>query len=220
MNPRTRRLALYATGLVAIVASGDALAHSYTGLYGWALEHRLGGWQALSWPLEIDVFLVVGELALYIAYLDAWPARQRMWPWATAVVGLAVSVAGNIGHVTATTGRAVTAADRVTAAVSPVAAFAGLMIGLLVLKMSRECATAGLVATDVVALRVAPQEPMDADMLDLVADAERIVREARAEGRAASQRMLAGQLRELGHRFSNAQLREIAKAAGGSQEAA
>jgi hypothetical protein len=50
----------------------------------------LGGWQAESWPAEIDVFLAVGEIALCVAYLDGWPARQRIWPWATALIGLAV----------------------------------------------------------------------------------------------------------------------------------
>jgi hypothetical protein len=53
-----------------VAASLDALAHSYGGLYSWAVQHRLSGWQAMSWPAEIDVFLVVGELALYVAYLD------------------------------------------------------------------------------------------------------------------------------------------------------
>src|ERR1022692_4000367 len=74
---RTRRAALYAIGAIAILASANALAHSYAGLYDWAIHHRLSGWQAMSWPAEIDVFLAVGELALYVAYLDGWPARQR-----------------------------------------------------------------------------------------------------------------------------------------------
>jgi len=138
MNPRTRRLALYAIGAIAILASANALAHSYAGLYDWAVHHRLGGWQAMSWPAEIDVFLAVGELALYVAYLDGWPTRQRIWPWATALVGLAVSVAGNIGHIQAGPGQPVILADRLTAATSPIAAFAGLAIGLLVLKMTRQ----------------------------------------------------------------------------------
>jgi hypothetical protein len=106
MPPRTRRTALYAIGIIAILASADALAHSYAGLYGWAVHHRLGGWQAWSWPAEIDVFVVIGELALYVAYLDAWPARQRLWPWMTAVLGLVVSVAGNVGARPAAAGRA------------------------------------------------------------------------------------------------------------------
>src|ERR1022692_3917719 len=138
MNPRTRRLALYAIAAIAILASANALAHSYAGLYDWAVHHRLAGWQAMSWPAEIDVFLAVGELALYVAYLDGWPARQRIWPWATAITGLAVSVAGNIGHIQAAPGQPVIPADRVTAATSPLAAFAGLAIGLLVLKMTRQ----------------------------------------------------------------------------------
>jgi hypothetical protein len=136
MNPRSRRAAPYAIGAIAILASVNALAHSYAGLYDWAVHHRHGGWQAMSWPAEIDVFLAVGELALYVAYLDGWPARQRIWPWATALTGLAVSVAGNIGHIEAVHGRPVILADRLTAATSPLAAFAGLAIGLLVLKMT------------------------------------------------------------------------------------
>jgi hypothetical protein len=138
VNPRTRRLALYAIGAIAILASANALAHSYAGLYDWAVHHRLTGWQAKSWPAEIDVFLAVGELALYVAYLDAWPAHWRIWPWATALIGLAVSVAGNIGHIQAEPGQPVILADRLTAATSPLAAFAGLTVGLLVLKMTRQ----------------------------------------------------------------------------------
>ena len=138
MNPRSRKAALYAIGAIAIAASVNALAHSYAGLYDWAVHHRLAGWQAMSWPAEIDVFLAVGELALYVAYLDGWPARQRIWPWATALVGLTVSIAGNIGHIQAEPGQQVILADRLTAATSPIAAFAGLAIGLLVLKMTRQ----------------------------------------------------------------------------------
>ncbi len=138
MNPRSRKAALYTIGVIAIAASVNALAHSYAGLYDWALHHRLTGWQAMSWPAEIDVFLAVGELALYVAYLDGWPARQRIWPWVTALVGLTVSIAGNIGHIQAGPGHPVILADRLTAATSPIAAFAGLAIGLLVLKMTRQ----------------------------------------------------------------------------------
>jgi hypothetical protein len=235
MNPRTRRVALYAIGTIAILASLDALAHSYTGLYGWAVHHRLSGWQALSWPAEIDVFLLVGELALYVAYLDAWPGRQRVWPWVTAVTGLIVSVAGNVGHIQAMPGAPVTLADRLTAATSPVAAFAGLMIGLLVLKMNRERAPAGIHAAspayrlsqakplaspdetagssgDDAAAETAPVRPPDKDPL-LVAEAAQIVSTAQANGEYVSRRVLAAQLRARGHRFSNAQLQGIARMA-------
>jgi hypothetical protein len=218
MNPRTRQIALYAIAVLAVLAGADALAHSYTGLYQWAEHHRLGGWQALSWPAEIDVFLVVGELALYVAYLDGWPVRQRIWPWVTAVLGLVVSVAGNIGHVQALPGLPVTAADRVTAAASPVAAFAGLLIGLLVLKMSRQVAPAlsASVRLELVADSDAPEVPSvpaGEDDSPLVRDAVRIIASAEARGQAVSQRSLAAQLRELGYRFSNAQLGSIAHSA-------
>lgn len=203
MNPRTRRVALYGIGAIAVLASLDALAHSYAGLYEWAVHHRLGGWQAWSWPAEIDVFLVAAELALYVAYLDRWPGRQRVWPWVTAVTGLAVSVAGNVGHIVAVPGMPVTAADRATAAVSPLAAFAGLMIGLLMVKMSRQ--------------RGADKTPVGIGVRDdrtqLLADAARIREDARADGRTVSRREMAAQLRERGHRFSNQMLREIASAA-------
>ena len=138
MTPRTRRTALCAIAAIAIAASINALAHSYAGLYAWALHHRLTGWQAVSWPAEIDVFLAVGELALYVAYLDGWPIRQRIWPWATTLVGLIVSVAGNVGHIQPLPGHPVLPADRLTAAASPLAAFAGLTVGLLVLWMNRQ----------------------------------------------------------------------------------
>ncbi len=88
------------------------------------------------------MFLAVGELALYVAYLDGWPTRHRIWPWATALIGLAVSVAGNIGHIQPMPGHPVLLADRLTAATSPLAAFAGLTVGLLVLRMNRRQATA------------------------------------------------------------------------------
>jgi hypothetical protein len=54
------------------------------------------------------------------------------------LIGLGVSVAGNIGHIQPQPGHPVILADRLTAATSPVAAFAGLAIGLLVLKMTRQ----------------------------------------------------------------------------------
>jgi Protein of unknown function (DUF2637) len=233
MNPRTRRIALFVIALIAVLASTDALAHSYAGLYGWAVHHRLGGWQAWSWPAEIDVFLVVGELALYVAYLDAWPGRQRVWPWVTAVTGLTVSVAGNIGHIQPVLGEPVTLADRLTAATSPVAAFAGLMIGLLVLKMSSRASTEELVvppvATEEGHSLISTGEPvalLTAERLNhpaagrrsgqnerLYVDATLIIEAGIAAGQSVSQRALAEQLRERGHRFSNAQLRTISRIA-------
>jgi hypothetical protein len=243
MNPRTRRAALYAIGVIAILASANALAHSYAGLYDWAVHHRLSGWQAKSWPAEIDVFLAVGELALYVAYLDGWPARQRMWPWTTALTGLAVSIAGNIGHIQAVPGHPVILADRFTAATSPIAAFAGLSVGLLVLKMTRQRVHAPVGQPRIVpALVLAP--PPSSNMTagaqpgsgpagdvhtagevarygcrrsprsGVLRDARIIYRNAAARGERISQRTLARQLRGHGHRFPNEHLRLIADSIG------
>jgi hypothetical protein len=244
VNPRTRRAALYAIGVIAMLASANALAHSYAGLYDWAVHHRLSGWQAKSWPAEIDVFLAVGELALYVAYLDGWPTRQRIWPWTTALTGLAVSVAGNIGHIQAVPGHPVILADRLTAATSPIAAFAGLSVGLLVLKMTRQhthiAAPESRLATALVlapppapgnvgagaqpgASPAPPRHPAG-DMVryrtgrgprsGLLRDAGIICRDAAARGERLSQRTLARQLRRHGHRFPNEHLRLIADSIG------
>jgi hypothetical protein len=244
VNPRTRRAALCSIGMIAILASVNALAHSYAGLYDWAVHHRLGGWQAMSWPAEIDVFLAVGELALYIAYLDGWPARQRIWPWATAVTGLAVSIAGNVGHIQAGPGQPVILADRLTAATSPVAAFAGLSVGLLVLRMTRQHADARTrgptpATALVLAARPAgpgrfPHSPAGASPSGhvrragnedeqrgnlepdpgLLRDASAIYHDAATRGERLSQRKLARQLRSHGHRFPNEHLRQIADSIG------
>jgi hypothetical protein len=237
MNPRTRLAALYTIGVIAILASGNALAHSYAGLYDWASTHRLNAWQSLSWPAEIDVFLVIGELALYVAYLDGWSGRHKIWPWATTITGLIVSVIGNVGHIQPLPGQPVTFADRLTAATSPLAAFAGLTIGLLVLKMTRQHATlqarAGITPVGLIlASRLLAHQPasggpdravahgavqmsnVDRRQNPLLEDADRILESARTRGDQVSQRYLAAQLRGRGHRFSNAQLRSIAESIG------
>ena len=185
MNSRTRRVALYAIAGIAILASANALAHSYAGLFDWAVHHRLSGWQAMSWPAEIDVFLAVGELALYVAYLDGWPARQRIWPWATALIGLAVSVAGNIGHIQAEPGQPVIVADRLTAATSPIAAFAGLSVGLLVLKMTRQRASSRPQGSDASAtLMLAARAPGTGRVLSSQRACGHVVNRARRPARA------------------------------------
>jgi hypothetical protein len=227
VSPKTRNAALYAIAVIAIAASANALAHSYAGLYAWAIHHRLTGWQAMSWPAEIDVFLAVGELALYVAYLDGWSVRHRVWPWATALTGLAVSVAGNVGHIQAEPGYPVTLADRLTAATSPLAAFAGLSVGLLVVKMTRErtvtqpgraSTPAALVLSPPPAatvLRVRPpQDTAAGPDARLLHDARDIFHNASVRGERLSQRGLARKLRGQGHRFPNDHLRQIAQSIG------
>jgi hypothetical protein len=103
---------------------------SYRALYDWAHEHGLSVRWSAVWPLQIDTFIAVGELALFVALVDAWQRRSRILPWVVTLAGLAVSVAGNVGHV----GWAAPIADKATAAVPPLAAAAALAVGLSVLK--------------------------------------------------------------------------------------
>jgi hypothetical protein len=124
-----RRGALAAIAVLVAAASAVSFAESYRGLYDWAAEHGLSGPWAVIWPLQVDVFIAVGELALFVALADAWARRSRIGAWAVTLAGLAVSVAGNVGHVTGHT-----VADRATAAVPPLAAASALAVGLGVLK--------------------------------------------------------------------------------------
>jgi hypothetical protein len=141
----------------------------------------------------VDSFVVTGELALFVGLVDGWRGRHRAWAWLVTFGGLAVSVAGNIGHV----GPAPWA-DRLTAAVPPVAAFVALTVALGVLK--RVAARAAAVAAETApAAAVAPGAPV-ADIQDVrrravleaaEADAQR-VRYAIAQGAPAE----VGALRE------------------------
>lgn len=124
-----RLIALIAIAILIGAASLVSFAESYRGLFDWAGGHGLSGrWQAI-WPLQVDVFIAVGELALFIALVDRWEPRSRTGAWIVTGLGLAVSVAGNVGHVTATS-----MTSRATAAVPPLAAAAALAVGLGVLK--------------------------------------------------------------------------------------
>jgi Protein of unknown function (DUF2637) len=125
-----RVLALAAVAILVAAASVASFMESYRALYDWAHGHGLSVRWSAVWPLQIDTFIAVGELALFIALIDGWQRRARILPWAVTLGGLAVSVAGNVGHV----GWLAPVADKATAAVPPLAAAAALAIGLGVLK--------------------------------------------------------------------------------------
>ena len=118
-------------GITALVAASTLVAfgESYRALYLWAAGHDVPAGWALIWPAMVDTFVAVGELALFVALVDQWKPRSRLFAWVVTVAGLAVSVAANVGHVS---GHALT--SRATAAIPPLAAAAALAVGLGVLK--------------------------------------------------------------------------------------
>jgi len=124
-----RLAALFAIAILVASASASAFAESYRGLYEWAGRHSLTGFWQAPFPLTVDVFIAVGELTLFVALIDRWRTRDRLGAWLVTLAGLAVSVAGNIGHVAS---HRIT--DRGTAAIPPLAAAAALAVGLGVLK--------------------------------------------------------------------------------------
>lgn len=129
MLRKPRAVALFLIACLVTVASLVSFAESYRGLYLWAHHHDLSGTWAALWPVQVDTFVAVGELALFVALVDGWPTRSRVAGWLVTLVGLAVSVAGNIGHVS---GHSITV--RGTAAIPPIAAASALAVGLGVLK--------------------------------------------------------------------------------------
>jgi hypothetical protein len=124
-----RITALTAISVIITAADSAAFAESYRGLWVWARHHGLSGFWAAAFPLQVDTFIIVGELALFVAMVDQWERRHKAGAWAVTLLGLAASVAGNIGHVAAHDLQ-----SRATAAVPPVAAFAAMWVGLSVLK--------------------------------------------------------------------------------------
>jgi len=138
-----RRMALALITATITATSLVSFAESYRGLFTWAAHHGLHGAWAVIWPLQVDTFIAVGELALFVALADRWSARNRTGAWAVTVLGLAVSVAGNVGHAAGHDW-----ATRLTAAVPPMAAAAALAVGLGVLKRVVAGAGADLSAQD------------------------------------------------------------------------
>jgi len=127
--PRLRWFALRAAFVVTVAASVASFGESYRGLYLWASGHGVPGFWAAVWPLMVDAFIVVPELALFVGMVDGWRTRARIMPWLVAIAGLSASVAFNVGHVTRAD-----VTNRVTFAIPPLAAALTLATGLAILK--------------------------------------------------------------------------------------
>ena len=115
-------------GLFVLVVTADGFAQSYAGLHKWALEQGLKSWKADSFPLLVDLFILIGELGLFALALEGHRLTRQALAWADmalpfglASAGWGVSLAFNIGAVHGWT-------QQVTAAVAPVASMMGLLV--------------------------------------------------------------------------------------------
>lgn len=133
MTPALARIkigVLWLLGVIVAAADITAFAESYNGLRSWALNHRLHGIWADVWPLQVDAFILAGEILMLLAAIYGWSHRARMLGWVMAGGGLTASIVWNAGHV----GPDASNADHITAAVPPIAAMAGLVVALSVVK--------------------------------------------------------------------------------------
>jgi hypothetical protein len=122
-----------AVGLMAtavLTATGGGFAQSYAGLYEWAVEHGLTGWKASSFPLLVDLFIIVGELGLFLLALDAYAIKKSLLSWMDFMLPFFIALAGwtaslifNVGHVLNRE-----FSYQATAAVPPIVSMLGLFV--------------------------------------------------------------------------------------------
>ncbi len=114
---------------VTVIATIAGQTESFNGLYNWFSAHGITGFWADFAPLMVDSFTVIGELAIFVALTGHWHWKKRVLPWFSVIVGLASSVAGNVGD---KAGHPVS--WQLTAMIPPLAGALGIMIGFSVLK--------------------------------------------------------------------------------------
>ncbi|MFA1551424.1 DUF2637 domain-containing protein [Actinomadura chokoriensis] len=127
----TRWGAIAFMAAAVLTATAGGFAQSYAGLYHWALEHGLRGWKAESFPLLVDLFIIVGELGLFLLAIDAFVIKRRAllsWldfclPLTIALAGWTASLIFNVGHVGHKT-----FSYQATAAVPPIVSMLGLFV--------------------------------------------------------------------------------------------
>jgi hypothetical protein len=127
----TRWGAVFLMATAVLTATAGGFAQSYAGLYQWALEHGLHGWKAGSFPLLVDLFIVVGELGLFLLAIDAFVLKRRhllswldfMLPLFIALAGWTASLIFNVGHVVQRE-----FSYQATAAVPPIVSMLGLFV--------------------------------------------------------------------------------------------
>lgn len=126
---RLRDLALVMIGVLNVIATVVAFEESYAGLYQWAHQHNVLGFNAGIWPLMVDLIILVAEAGLFVAHHDKWKWQHKVWLWFVMFTALGVSTGGNTGHVHSTDWL-----SHLTAALPPVALMFTMTVGFGVMK--------------------------------------------------------------------------------------
>lgn len=126
---KLRNIALAMIGVLNVIATVVAFEESYAGLYQWAHQHNVLGFNAGIWPLMVDLIILVAEAALFVAHHDKWKWRHKVWLWFVMFTALGVSTGGNTGHVHSTDWL-----SHLTAALPPVALMFTMTVGFGVMK--------------------------------------------------------------------------------------
>ncbi|HEU5024633.1 MAG TPA: DUF2637 domain-containing protein [Spirillospora sp.] len=123
------RASVVLMGVGVMIATLDGFSQSYAGLHHWAKEKGLKEWKADSFPLLVDLFVLVGELGLFALALEGHRLTRKglSWldmalPFGLASAGWGVSLAFNVGAVDGDWTK------QVTAAVAPIASMLGLLV--------------------------------------------------------------------------------------------
>ena len=123
----TYRTSIGLIGLFVLAVTLDGFAHSWAGIYAWGVDHGLTGWKAATFPGLVDLFILIGELGLFIIALEGIGITQ--WGWVDMVIagfvaalGWGVSLAFNVGHVGGPW------QTQATAAAAPIASMLGLLV--------------------------------------------------------------------------------------------
>lgn len=122
--------ALWAIAIIVVLATVTGQVESYNGLYIWFATHHVTGIWADFAPLAVDSFTVLGELAIFAGISRHWEWKSRILPWAGAIMGIASSVAANVGDKV----QYHSIPTDLTGAIFPLAGAFGIVLGLGVLK--------------------------------------------------------------------------------------
>lgn len=122
--------AVRAAAAVVVVINVTSTGASYMGLRAWANGHEMIGAGGYLFPLFIDTFPLLAEVALFVGMVAGWSWRVKAVPAVIITLGVFLSVALQVG-----VSKSPDWATRATHGMAPVAAWLSLAIGTLIFEL-------------------------------------------------------------------------------------